>query len=62
MYFSVLQKIYNCLTEYCDSKDILLSTMKIRMKIKYDKYWGDFEKINPLLLLMCLIYVTRWMS
>jgi hypothetical protein len=19
------------------------------LKIKYDKYWGDFEKINPLL-------------
>jgi hypothetical protein len=37
-YFSVLQKVYNCLTEYCDSEDILLSTMAIKMKMKYDKY------------------------
>jgi len=37
-YFSILQKVYNCLIEYCDSDDILLSAMAIRMKIKYDKY------------------------
>jgi hypothetical protein len=49
MYFSILQKVYNCLTEYYDSDNILLSTMAIKVKTKYDKYWGDFEKINPLL-------------
>jgi hypothetical protein len=25
------------------------------MKIKYDKYWGDFEKINPLLFVAAVL-------
>jgi hypothetical protein len=53
-YFSTLQKVYNCLTKYCDSDDILLSTMEIKMKSKYDKYWGDFEKIIPLFVAFVL--------
>jgi hypothetical protein len=62
IYFSILQKVYNCLTKYCDSDNILLSAMTIRIKMKYDKYWGDFEKITPCcLLLQCLIHVTRRM-
>jgi len=55
MYFSILQKVYNCLIEYCDSDDILLSAMAIIMKMKYDKYWGDFEKINPLLFVTSML-------
>jgi hypothetical protein len=38
-YFNTLQKVYNYLTEYCDSDDILLSTMAIKMKSKYDKFF-----------------------
>lgn len=53
-YFSTLQKVYNCLTKYCDSDDILLSTMAIKMKSKYDKYWGDFEQIIPLFVTFVL--------
>lgn len=55
MYFSILQKVYNCLTEYYDSDNILLSTMAIKVKTKYDKYWGDFEKINPLLFVASVL-------
>jgi hypothetical protein len=29
--------------------------MVIKMKMKYDKYWGDFEKINPLLFVASLL-------
>jgi hypothetical protein len=38
IYFNILQKVYNCLMEYCDSDDYLLSSMAIKMKMKYDKY------------------------
>jgi uncharacterized membrane protein YjfL (UPF0719 family) len=38
MYFSILQKIYNCLTKYCDSDDILFSNMATKMKTKNDNY------------------------
>ncbi|XP_062151830.1 zinc finger BED domain-containing protein RICESLEEPER 2-like [Alnus glutinosa] len=31
--------------------DDKLSDMAFRMKLKYDKYWGDFEKINLLLFI-----------
>lgn len=41
--------------EYCDSDDCLLSSMAIKMKMKYDKYLGDFEKINHLLFVTSVI-------
>jgi hypothetical protein len=43
------------LTEYSESSDPLLSTMANKMKVKYDKYWGDVEKINPLLFVATLL-------
>jgi len=30
IYFNILQKVYNCLMEYCDSDDYLLSFIAIR--------------------------------
>jgi hypothetical protein len=54
-YFNILQNVYNTLIEYCESDDDLLSSMAIRMKIKYNKYWGDFEKINPLLFVAAVL-------
>jgi hypothetical protein len=45
-YFPILQKLYNC-----GSDDDMLSAMAYKVKLKYDKYWGDFEKINPLLFI-----------
>ncbi|XP_062152026.1 zinc finger BED domain-containing protein RICESLEEPER 1-like [Alnus glutinosa] len=29
--------------------------MAIKVKMKYDKYWGDFEKINPLLFVASVL-------
>jgi hypothetical protein len=55
IYFNILQKVYNCLMEYCDSDDYLLSSMTIKMKMKYDKYWGDFERIKPLLFVTSVL-------
>jgi hypothetical protein len=37
-YFNILQNVYNTLIGYCESDDDLLSSMAIRIKIKYDKY------------------------
>jgi hypothetical protein len=37
-YFNILQNVYNTLIEYCESDDDLLSSIAIRMKMKYDKY------------------------
>jgi len=54
LYFDVLCSVYSCLTEYSESSDPLLNTMANRMKGKYDKYWGDVEKINPLLFVASL--------
>jgi hypothetical protein len=50
-YFPKLEKVYNCWMAYCGSDDDMLSAMAFRIKFKYDKYWEDFEKINPLLFI-----------
>jgi hypothetical protein len=49
LFFETLQNVFHCLMDYCESDDYLLSSMARKMKVKYDKYWGDFEAINPLL-------------
>jgi hypothetical protein len=55
LYFDILCDVHSCLTEYSKSSDPLLNTMANRMKVKYDKYWGDVEKINPLLFVASLL-------
>jgi hypothetical protein len=54
-YFIILQNVYNTLMESCESDDDLLRSMAIKMKMKYDKYWEDFEKINPLLFVASVL-------
>ena len=49
LFFETLQNVFHCLMDYCESDDYSLSNMARKMKVKYDKYWGDFEAINPLL-------------
>jgi hypothetical protein len=49
LFFETLQNVFHCSMDYCESDDYLLSNMARKMKVKYDKYWGDFEAINPLL-------------
>jgi predicted DNA-binding protein YlxM (UPF0122 family) len=47
LFLSILQNVYHCFMEYYESDDYSLSNMATKMKVKYDKYWGDFEAINP---------------
>jgi hypothetical protein len=55
LFFDILQNVYHCLMEYCESDDYSLSNVTTKMKVKYDKYWGDFEAINPLLFLTSVL-------
>jgi hypothetical protein len=55
LFFDILCFVHSCLTEYSESCDPLLSTMANIMKVKRDKYWGDVEKINPLLFVTSLL-------
>ena len=55
LFFETLQNVFHCLMDYCESDDYSLSNMANKMKVKYDKYWGDFEAINPLLLLVAML-------
>jgi hypothetical protein len=55
LFFDILCSVHSCLTEHSESSDPLLSTMTNRIKVKYDKYWGDVEKINPLLFVASLL-------
>jgi hypothetical protein len=55
LFFDILCSVHSCLTEYSESSDPLLSIMANRMKVKNDKYWGDVEKINPLLFVASLL-------
>jgi hypothetical protein len=54
LFFDILCYVHSCLTKYSESSDPLLSTMANRMKEKYDKYWGNVEKIIPLLFVASL--------
>ena len=51
LYFEELSNILGHLTEYTNSDDLVLSTMAGKMMSKYQKYWGDIEKINRLLFM-----------
>jgi hypothetical protein len=55
LFFDILCSVHSCLIEYFESSDPLLSTMTKKMKVKYDKYWGDVEKINSLLFVTSLL-------
>jgi hypothetical protein len=55
LFFEILQNVFHCLMDCCESDDYLLSSMARKMKVKYDKYWGDFEAINPLLWVAAML-------
>jgi hypothetical protein len=40
---------------YAKSSDLLVSALGREMKEKYDKYWGNFEKINQLLFVAVVL-------
>jgi rRNA maturation endonuclease Nob1 len=45
LYFSILQNVYHDLIEHCESDDYSLSNMATKMKVKFDKYWGEIYLI-----------------
>ena len=47
------------LTNLCESEDPLLSMMARDMHEKFDKYWGDIEKLN-LMLFVAVVLNSRY--
>ena len=47
------------LTNLCESEDPLLSMMAKDMHEKFDKYWGDIEKLN-LMMLVAIVLDPRY--
>lgn len=54
-YFREVFKIENTLVTWSKSSDINLSLMAIKMKEKFDKYWGNIDKVNMMLLIAVLL-------
>lgn len=40
----------------CNSEDEKVSSMAIKMKAKYNKYWGKPDHLNMLLLITMVLY------
>ncbi|CAL5429095.1 unnamed protein product [Camellia sinensis] len=55
MYFTEVCAIEGFLCECAKSLDPSLSVMAMKMKSKFDKYWGKFEKVNMLLLISVVL-------
>ncbi|KAK9203688.1 hypothetical protein WN943_013944 [Citrus x changshan-huyou] len=47
--------IHTQLQAWRDGKDLFLKIMAENMKTKYDKYWGNYETINPYLFVSILL-------
>jgi hypothetical protein len=58
MYIQEVYGIQLHLQEYSDSDNYVLSSMPGKMMSKYNKYWGDLDKVNVLLLY--LIHNPSW--
>ncbi|XP_077228331.1 zinc finger BED domain-containing protein RICESLEEPER 1-like [Tasmannia lanceolata] len=54
-YFHEVFKIERLLDESSKSGDAYLSIMALKMKEKFDKYWGNIDKINMMLLLAVVL-------
>ena len=48
-FFNEIYIIQTKIIELKDSKDSLLKQMATSMHLKFEKYWGEGDKINPLL-------------
>ena len=55
LFFQELSTVYDHLQGYCEDDDYLLSTMTMRMKSKYDKYWGHLDNINLMLFVAIVL-------
>ncbi|KAH9771789.1 BED-type domain-containing protein [Citrus sinensis] len=55
LYFHHLCTIQTQLHSYIENKDVLLSKMAEKMKIKCDKYWDSVDTINQLLIIAVVL-------
>ncbi|KAL4278649.1 hypothetical protein GQ457_03G010800 [Hibiscus cannabinus] len=54
-FFDELTEIYILLRDAQSSVDIDYSVMAMKMKDKYEKHWGDINKINMLIFFACVM-------
>ncbi|XP_025625209.1 zinc finger BED domain-containing protein RICESLEEPER 2-like [Arachis hypogaea] len=55
-YFHEFCKILRVFKASCGSRDPLLGSMAERMKLKYDKYWGNIKNINMMIFVAVVIH------
>ncbi|XP_028768435.1 zinc finger BED domain-containing protein RICESLEEPER 2-like [Neltuma alba] len=53
--FHQIALIHELLDETTQSDDSLLREMSLSMKMKYDKYWGAADNLNPLLIIAVIL-------
>ncbi|XP_057760663.1 zinc finger BED domain-containing protein RICESLEEPER 2-like [Arachis stenosperma] len=54
-YFHEFCKILRVFKASCGSRDPLLGNMAERMRLKYDKYWGNIKNINMIILVSVVL-------
>jgi hypothetical protein len=55
MYWQEICGIQMHIQLYCDSSEYVLSSMAERMMMKYNKYWGDFDKVNVFMFVVVIL-------
>ncbi|XP_022845309.1 zinc finger BED domain-containing protein RICESLEEPER 2-like [Olea europaea var. sylvestris] len=55
IYFQEVCKIEQILKKIGDEQDYLLSSIANNMKIKFDKYWGNVDKMNKILIVAVVL-------
>jgi hypothetical protein len=55
MYWQEICGIQMHIQSYCDSSDYVLSSMAERMMMKYNKYWGDLDKVNVFMFVAVIL-------
>jgi hypothetical protein len=54
MYFQEICGIQMHLQAYSESEDYILSSMAEKMLMKYNKYWGDLDRVNVLMFIVVI--------
>lgn len=55
IYFHEVCEIEQILRKMGDKQDYLLSSMANSMKIKFDEYWGNVDKVNNILIVAVVL-------
>ncbi|KAM3269999.1 hypothetical protein P3S67_029905 [Capsicum chacoense] len=54
-FFHELFNLQNTIVNYSNCDDFILTDMAKKMKVKFDKYWGDFSDMNMLLFVAVVL-------